>query len=79
MKKFSLKWDDFQKNLISAFGDLRDDQDFADVTLACEDEFIELSILQESIEENQNTTSNNIHERDESQSLDFNCVFHVYG
>ena len=42
MEKFCLKWDDFQKNLISVFGDLRDDQDFADVTLACEDEFIEV-------------------------------------
>ena len=42
MEKLCLKWDDFQKNLNSAFGELRDDQDFADVTLACEDEFIEV-------------------------------------
>ena len=35
--KLCLKWDDFQENLNSAFGVLRNDQDFADVTLACED------------------------------------------
>ena len=32
-----LNWNDFQDNVKSAFGNLRDDQDFADVTLACED------------------------------------------
>ena len=35
--KLCLKWNDFQENLNSAFGVLRNDQDFADVTLACED------------------------------------------
>merc|ERR1719187_2833156 len=35
--KLCLKWIDFQENLNSAFGVLRNDQDFADVTLACED------------------------------------------
>ena len=32
-----LNWNDFQDNVKSAFGNLRDDQDFADITLACED------------------------------------------
>ena len=32
-----LKWNDFQGNVISSFGELRCDQDFTDVTLACED------------------------------------------
>ena len=36
-EKLCLRWNDFQENLNSAFGGLRNDQDFADVTLACED------------------------------------------
>ena len=35
--KFHLKWDDFKVNTTSAIGSLREDKDFADVTLACED------------------------------------------
>ena len=34
---FCLKWNDFQENVNTAFGDLRQDKDFTDVTLACED------------------------------------------
>ena len=36
-EKICLKWDDFQDNVNSAFGDLRGGGDFSDVTLACED------------------------------------------
>merc|ERR1712150_174695 len=36
-EKLCLKWNDFQENVISAFGTLREDREFADVTLACED------------------------------------------
>ena len=36
-EKLCLKWNDFQENISSTFGDLRDDKDFTDVTLACED------------------------------------------
>ena len=36
-EKLCLKWNDFQENLNSSFGVLRNDQDFADVTLVCED------------------------------------------
>ena len=36
-EKLCLKWNDFQENVRSAFGNLREDNDFADVTLACED------------------------------------------
>ena len=32
-----LQWNDFRENVSSAFGDLRDDNEFTDVTLACED------------------------------------------
>ena len=36
-EKLCLKWNEFQENLNSAFGGFRNDQDFADVTLVCED------------------------------------------
>merc|ERR1712129_596491 len=36
-KKLCLKWNDFQENAVSAFETLREDREFADVTLACED------------------------------------------
>ena len=36
-EKLCLQWNDFQTNLKSAFQGFRNDQDFADVTLVCED------------------------------------------
>ena len=36
-EKLCLQWNDFQKIVSSAFGDLRDNPDLTDVTLACED------------------------------------------
>ena len=36
-EKLCLQWNDFKKNVTSAFGDLRQDKEFTDVTLACED------------------------------------------
>ena len=36
-EKLCLKWNDFQENVNSAFGNLREDNEFADVTLACGD------------------------------------------
>merc|ERR1712129_75877 len=36
-EKLCLKWNDFQENVTSAFGERRKDIEFADVTLACED------------------------------------------
>ena len=36
-EKLCLQWNDFQENIKTAFGNLRKDNDFADVTLACED------------------------------------------
>ena len=36
-EKLCLQWNDFQDNVKSAFGNLRDSSDFVDVTLACED------------------------------------------
>ena len=36
-EKLCLKWNDFQENINSAFGALRNDKEFSDVTLACED------------------------------------------
>ena len=36
-EKFCLKWNAFQENVITAFGSLRDDNIFTDVTLVCVD------------------------------------------
>ena len=36
-EKLCLQWNDFQDNIKSTFGNLREDNDFVDVTLACED------------------------------------------
>ena len=33
-----MKWNDFQENIVSLFRSLKSDQDFTDVTLACEDQ-----------------------------------------
>ena len=41
-EKFCLKWNDFQENISSTFQGLWNVDDFADVTLACEDDqFVE--------------------------------------
>ena len=37
-EKLCLQWNDFQENIKRAFGSLREDNNFADVTLACEDD-----------------------------------------
>ena len=36
-EKLCLQWNDFKANVNSAFERLRDDKEFTDVTLACED------------------------------------------
>ena len=36
-EKLCLQWNDFRENVSSAFGDLRQDNEFTDVSLACED------------------------------------------
>ncbi len=36
-EKFCLRWNDFESNISSAFRELREDKDFFDVTLACDD------------------------------------------
>ena len=40
-EKFCLRWNDFECNISGAFRELRDDKDFFDVTIACEDEQIQ--------------------------------------
>ena len=35
-EKFCLKWSDFENNISRAFSELKDDEDFFDVTLACD-------------------------------------------
>merc|ERR1712083_891973 len=39
--KFCLKWNDFESNISAAFRELREDKDFFDVTLACDDDQIQ--------------------------------------
>jgi len=41
MENFSLRWNGFEHNISQAFRELRDEEDFYDVTLACEDEQIQ--------------------------------------
>ena len=36
-EKFCLRWNEFEENISSAFKELKDDADFFDVTLACDD------------------------------------------
>ena len=36
-EKLCLQWNDFKNNVICSFGNLREENDFADVTLVCED------------------------------------------
>ena len=36
-EKLCLKWSEFQDNVKVAFGSLREENEFADVTLACKD------------------------------------------
>ena len=36
-QKLCLQWNDFKENVNIAFGSLRDNKDFSDVTLACAD------------------------------------------
>ena len=37
-EKFCLKWNDFQQNIETSYRDLREAQDFSDVTLVCEED-----------------------------------------
>ena len=39
-EKFCLKWNDFESNISSSFKDIREEKDFMDVTLACDDDQI---------------------------------------
>merc|ERR1712142_1062598 len=40
-EKFCLRWNDFETNISAAFRELREDKDFFDVTLACDDDQIQ--------------------------------------
>ena len=44
-EKLSVQWADFQNNISASFGELRTGNDFADVTLACEDRDFEVHKL----------------------------------
>ena len=36
-EKLCVQWNDFKENIFTSFGSLRDDKDFSDVTLVCDD------------------------------------------
>jgi len=40
-EKFCLRWNDFESNISTAFRELREDKDFFDVTLACDEDQIQ--------------------------------------
>ena len=40
-EKFCLRWNDFERNISGAFREIREDKDFFDITLACDDETIQ--------------------------------------
>ena len=40
-EKFCLRWNDFETNISTAFRELREDKDFFDVTLACDEDQIQ--------------------------------------
>jgi len=40
-EKFCLRWNEFEKNISTSFRELREDKDFFDVTLACENSQIQ--------------------------------------
>ena len=40
-EKFCLRWNDFETNISAAFREIKDDKDFFDVTLACDDNQIQ--------------------------------------
>ena len=40
-EKFCLRWNDFESNISTAFRELRDDKDFFDVTLVCDEDQIQ--------------------------------------
>ena len=37
-EKYSLQWQDFHANIATSFGDLRDEEEFLDVTLTCDED-----------------------------------------
>ena len=40
-EKFCLRWNDFETNISEAFKELKDDKEFYDITLACDDEQVQ--------------------------------------
>ena len=40
-EKFCLRWNNFETNISSAFKDIREEKQFFDITIACEDEQIQ--------------------------------------
>ena len=67
-EKLCVRWNDFKDNINSSFRGLRVENDFADVTLACEDgEQLKAHrvILAEFIEKKYSSSPSHLHERGE--------------
>ena len=82
-EKLCLQWNDFQENVKNAFGSLRDDNDFTDVTLACEDgqqvKAHKVILAGQDRYHYINTTNINIDDinTNEFKSFTFHCLFGV--
>ena len=70
-EKLCLQWNDFKDNITASFGTLRRDEDFADVTLACEDgkqveaHKVILATSSPVFQKKQTRSSFTLHEREE--------------
>ena len=79
-QKLRLKWDDFQENLNIAFGSLREDNEFADMTLASEDgqqmdahKVILAASSPEPAEKEQTPSPTDLHERGQTRKPSSCC------
>ena len=61
-EKLCLQWNDFHDNIRASFKELREDKDFTDVTLACEDGQHIQPLLPEPFEEEQAQSPLDLHE-----------------
>ena len=90
-EKLCLQWNDFKENITSSFKELREDIDFTDVTLACEDgQQIEAHkvvltssspFFMELLKKNKHArrSSSSLHERLEVRGFDGNSRLPVSG
>lgn len=65
-QQYALRWNDFQSSILSSFRHLRDEEDFVDVTLACDQRSFTAHKVKQKIkltkraDERRTTTNTNI-------------------